>query len=139
MSNSNDREPREFDDIPGTYVFDGQRNRQGYHLNMFCKSLDKEENREKFRADPESYLNTFPMTDEQRQTVLDRDFLKMLHLGGNIYYTFKIAAFDRRSMQYAGAAQSGTGMTEAEFKQMMLDGGRAIDGNRYLHEQENKG
>ena len=124
------REPREFDDIPGTYVFDGQRNREGYHLNMFCKSLDVESNRELFRDAPEDYLQRFPMTEEQRRCVLERDFLGMLRVGGNIYYTWKIAAFDRVSMQAAGAAMSGTGMTEDEFRQMMLAGGRPIEGNR---------
>ena len=124
------REPRAFDDIPGTYVFDGQRNREGYHLNMFCKSLDVESNRELFRDAPEDYLQRFPMTEEQRRCVLERDFLGMLRVGGNIYYTWKIAAFDRVSMQAAGAAMSGTGMTEDEFRQMMLAGGRPIEGNR---------
>lgn len=124
------REPREFDDIPGTYVFDGQRNREGYHLNMFCKSLDEVANRESFRASPAEYLDKFPMNHEQRRCVLERDFLGMLRVGGNIYYTWKIAAFDRISMQAAGAAMSGTGMSEAEFKKMMLNGGRPIEGNR---------
>ena len=131
-----EREQREFDDIPGTYVFDGQRNRQGYHLNMFCKSLDSEANREQFRADPEAYLQNFPMTEEQRNAVLERDFLGMLDLGGNIYYTWKIASFDRVSMQAAGAAMSGTGMTEQDFREMMINGGRPIKGNRYVGRED---
>ena len=131
-----EREPREFDDIPGTYVFDGQRNRQGYHLNMFCKSLDSAANREEFRTDPEAYLDNFPMTMEQRKAVLERDFLGMLDLGGNIYYTWKIAAFDRVSMQAAGAAMSGTGMSEQEFREMMMNGGRPIKGNRYVGRED---
>lgn len=125
-----DREKREFDDIPGTFVFDGQRTRLGYHLNMFCKSLDVESNRERFATDPDGYLGTFPMSDEQSQAVKDRDFLRMLSLGGNIYYLWKIAAFDRISMQAAGAAQSEDGMTEEDFRTMMMEGGRPIDGNR---------
>ena len=130
------REPREFDDIPGTYVFDGQRNRQGYHLNMFCKSLDVQANRDEFRADEAAYLQKFPMSEEQRNAVLERDFIGMLHLGGNIYYTWKIAAFDRVSMQAAGAAMSGTGMTEQEFRDMMMSGGRPIEGNRYIGRED---
>ncbi|NIB38494.1 protocatechuate 4,5-dioxygenase subunit alpha [Pseudomaricurvus alkylphenolicus] len=124
------REPREFDDIPGTFVFDGQRNHQGYHLNMFCKSLDIKENREVFRQSPAAYLNRFPMTGEQREAVLQRRFNRLLELGGNIYYTWKIAAFDRVSMQAAGAAMSDEGMTEQEFRDMMLAGGRPMKGNR---------
>ena len=62
-------------DIPGTYVFDGAHSRRGYHLNMFCMSLNVEDNRESFRANEKAYLEGFPMTPEQQQAVLDRDWL----------------------------------------------------------------
>jgi protocatechuate 4,5-dioxygenase alpha chain len=97
---------------------------------MFCKSLDIKENREVFRQSPAAYLNRFPMTGEQREAVLQRRFNRLLELGGNIYYTWKIAAFDRVSMQAAGAAMSDEGMTEQEFRDMMLAGGRPMKGNR---------
>jgi protocatechuate 4,5-dioxygenase alpha chain len=109
-------------DIPGTYVFDKDHSRKGYHLNMFCMSLNDEANREAFRTDEKAYIERFPVTPEQRQAVLDRDWLGMLRLGGNIYYTFKIAAFDRISMQAVGAAMSG--ISENEFKEIMLTGGK---------------
>ena len=128
-------ESRDYDDIPGTYIQDGEHFRKGYHLNMFCMSLNKASNREEFRAGEAAYLQRFPMTDEQRQAVLNRDWLGLLRLGGNIYYTFKIAIFDRMTMQGIGAAMSGTGMTEDEFKQMMLNGGRPIAGNRSKSKQ----
>ena len=121
---------KDYHDIPGTYVFDGEHSRKGYHLNMFCMSLNKAKNRDEFRKDEAAYLDVYPLTDEQRKAILGRDWLGMLRLGGNIYYTFKLAIFDGLNMQQAGAAMSGTGMTEAEFKQMMLDGGRPVVGNR---------
>ena len=123
MARSND-----YDDIPGTYVFDGTRSREGYHLNMFCMSLNSAENRDAFRADPQGYLGRFPMSAEQRETVSSRDWLRMLQLGGNIYYTFKLAAFDGLSMQGIGGKMSG--VSEAEFTSMMLAGGRSVEGNR---------
>jgi protocatechuate 4,5-dioxygenase alpha chain len=129
------RAERDYDDIPGTYVFDGQAARRGYYLNMFCMSLNKPECREAFRADEAGYLQGFAMSDEQRQAILDRDWLGMLRLGGNIYYTFKLAAFDGLSMQGLGAKMAGEPMTEAEFRQMMLDGGRSVEGNRSKREQ----
>ena len=131
------REPKSYDDIPGTYVFDGQRCRQGYWLNMFCKTLDVAENRERFRADEAAYLEDFKMTDAQKQAVLERDWLGMLRLGGNIYYTFKLAIFSGLTMQAAGAAMSADGMTKEEFQQMMINGGRPIEGNRSISEQKN--
>ncbi len=122
----------DYDNIPGTYVFDGRQNRKGYHLNMFCMSLNEEANRDAFRANPSAYLDGFPLTAEQREAIEEREWLRMLHLGGNIYYTFKLAAFDGLSMQGIGGQMSG--MTEDEFRHMMVAGGRSIEGNRYKSE-----
>ena len=129
------RAPRDYDDIPGTYVQDAVHLRKGYHLNMFCLSLNQADNRDAFRADEAAYLDGFPMTEAQRKAVLDRNWLALLRLGGNIYYTFKLAVFDGLSMQQIGAAMSGTGMSEEAFRQMMLDGGRPIEGNRSKRER----
>lgn len=128
------RPTRDYDDIPGTYVFDGAHSRRGYALNMFCMSLNKTENRDRFRADPEAYLDQWDLTPEQRRAVTDRDWLGLLQLGGNIYYTFKLAIFDGLSMQDVGAAMSG--VTTEEFAQMMIDGGRSPEGNRWTSEWE---
>lgn len=131
------RQDQDYSDIPGTYVFDPHHSMQGYQLNMFCMSLNKPSNRDKFRQDESSYLDNFPLTPEQRNAVLSRDWLGLLRLGGNIYYTFKLAIFDRRSMQYVGGAMSG--VTEQEFKDMMIAGGRSPEGNRYTSEVASNG
>ena len=130
------RAPRDYDDIPGTYVLDSVHLRKGYHLNMFCLSLNHAGNREAFRAGEADYLDRFPITPAQRRAVLERDWLELLRLGGNIYYTFKLAACDGLTMQHVGAEMSGTGMTVEDFRQMMLDGGRPVDGNRSRRERE---
>lgn len=124
---------REYHDIPGTYVQDATHCMKGYHLNMFCMSLNEAENRDKFRDNEEAYLDQYPLTPEQRKAVLERDWLGLLRLGGNIYYTFKLAIFDGLSMQNVGGKMSG--MTEEEFRQMMIQGGRPIEGNRSKKEQ----
>jgi protocatechuate 4,5-dioxygenase, alpha chain len=121
-------ETNQFDDIPGTYLFDRHRSRQGYHLNMFYFSLMKDENRKAFLADEEKYLDRFPMTEAQRKAVLARDWLGMIKLGGNIYYMSKLGATLGRSFQYMAGAMSG--VTQEEYADMMKAGGRAIDGNR---------
>lgn len=113
---------RDYDDIPGTYVYDSRLARLGYSVNAFCKSLDVAENRDLFRADEEDYLKGFGLTADQTDAVLNRDWLRLLHLGGNMYFIFKLAILDGRSMQYVGGEMSG--MTEAEFRSMMLAGGR---------------
>jgi protocatechuate 4,5-dioxygenase, alpha chain len=109
-------------DIPGTTVFDADQARKGYALNMFCMSLMKAANRERFKADERAYLAEWPMTDEQRQAVLDRDYNRMISLGGNIYFLAKIFATDGKSFQYAAALM--TGMSQEDYARMMLSGGR---------------
>lgn len=128
--------PNEYDDIPGTTVFDAQRSRQGYHLNMFCMSLMKAENRAAFKANERAYLDRYPMTEEQKQAVLDRDWNRMIHLGGNIYFLAKLFFTDGKSFQHVAAVM--TGSSQEEYAQMMLDGGRPPQGNRYAAEWAGK-
>jgi protocatechuate 4,5-dioxygenase alpha chain len=118
----------QFRDIPGTTVFDATQSRLGYHLNMFCMSLMKAENRTAFKADERAYLARFPMTEAQRQAVLDRDYNRMIELGGNIYFLAKIGATDGFSFQ--NLASKMTGMAEDAYREMMLAGGRGAQGNR---------
>jgi protocatechuate 4,5-dioxygenase, alpha chain len=125
-----------FDDVPGTYFFDGRRSRQGYALNMFCMSLLKETNRERFRADEDVYLDDFKLTSDQREAVRKREWIRMLDLGGNIYYTFKLAACDGMTFQQLAALQ--TGVTEQQYLDMMIAGGRSVEGNRSRSEQLQK-
>jgi protocatechuate 4,5-dioxygenase alpha chain len=120
-------------DIPGTSVFDADMARQGYHLNQFCMSLLKAANRDRFRADERAYLDEWPMTEGQKQAVLDRDYNAMLRQGGNIYFLAKIFATDGKSFQFAAASM--TGMSQEEYAQMMLAGGRSPEGNRYKGER----
>lgn len=125
---------RDYDDIPGTFVFDGKRSRAGYALNSMCMSLNQPENREALRADEEGYLDQYDLTSAQRDAVLQRDWIRMLELGGNIYYTFKLAACDGMTFQQLAAQQ--TGVSEQEYVDMMLAGGRSIEGNRSRASQQ---
>ena len=118
----------EYDDIPGTFVFDAQRSRQGFPINMFCMSLMKEENRRAFKADEAKYLERFTLTPEQRDAILKREWNRMLELGGNIYFTAKLGATDGLSFQQLAAKM--TGSTQEDYAKMMLGGGRSVEGNR---------
>jgi protocatechuate 4,5-dioxygenase, alpha chain len=117
-----------FQDIPGTTLFDARQSRKGFHLNQFCMSLMKAENREAFKADERGYLDRWPMSEAQKQAVLARDWNGMIAEGGNIYFTSKIAATDGLSFQQIAALMSG--VTQPEYAEMMLKGGRSIEGNR---------
>ncbi len=126
------RQPQPYDDIPGTIIFDADMARKGYHLNQFAMSLMKAANRESFKADERAYLDEWPMTEEQREAVLERDYNRMMSLGGNIYFLAKIFSTDGISFQ--DAASTMTGMSVDEYRQMMLDGGRSPVGNMYTEE-----
>ena len=121
-----------YKDIPGTTIFDADQSRKGYWLNQFCMSLMKADNRVRFKADERAYLDDWPMTEAQKAAVLARDLNECIRLGGNIYFLAKIGATDGRSFQQM--AGSMTGMTEAEYRDMMLGGGRSIEGNRRIGE-----
>ncbi|HZM40925.1 MAG TPA: protocatechuate 4,5-dioxygenase subunit alpha [Acidimicrobiales bacterium] len=114
---------RDYDDIPGTIVFDGRQARRGYVLNKFLMSLNQPANREAFKADEAAYLDSFALDDEQREAVLGRQWLRLLEVGGNVYYTYKLAACDGMTFQDLAGEQ--TGMSAEDFAQMMLSGGRS--------------
>ena len=122
------REQHDYDDIPGTFVFDQERSRQGYGINMFCMSLMADENRKAFKANEAEYLKKFNLTPEQTEAVLKRDYNRMLELGGNIYFTAKLGATDGHSFRHLAAVM--TGSTQEDYANMMLAGGRSVEGNR---------
>jgi protocatechuate 4,5-dioxygenase alpha chain len=115
-----------YKDIPGTTVFDADQARIGYHLNMFCMSLMKAANRERFKANERAYLDEWPMSEQQKLAIMARDYNRMIALGGNIYFLAKLFATDGKSFQYAAALM--TGMSQEEYAKMMLNGGRAPEG-----------
>jgi protocatechuate 4,5-dioxygenase alpha chain len=118
--------------VPGTTIFDAEQSRLGYHLNQFCMSLMKAENRARFKADERAYLDEWPMTEDQKQAVMARDLNRCIALGGNIYFLAKIGATDGKSFQQM--AGSMTGMSEEEYRNMMISGGRSANGNRRIGE-----
>ena len=123
----------EFDDIPGTRVYTAKRARQGYQLNQFAMSLMKAENRERFKADEAAYLAEWPMTEDQRQAVLDRDYNRLLDLGGNIYFLAKVFSSD--GLSFVQAVSTMTGMSVEDYQAMMLAGGRSPVGLRSIKDK----
>ena len=119
-------------DVPGTTIFDAEQSRKGYWLNQFCMSLMKAENRERFKADQRAYVDEWPMTEAQKQAVLNADLNAGIREGGNIYFLAKLGATHGKSFQQM--AGSMTGMTEEEYRDMMIKGGRSAEGNRVVGE-----
>ncbi len=120
----------ELEDIPGTRVFTAKRARQGYQLNQFAMSLMKAENRERWKADERAYLADWPMSDEQKEAILARDYNRCLDLGGNVYFLAKVFSTD--GLSFAEAVSTMTDMTFPEYRDMMLAGGRSPQGNRSI-------
>ena len=122
-----------FDDIPGTRVFTAKRARQGYHLNQFAMSLIKAENRERWKAGERAYLDEWPMSEEQKQAVLARDYNRLLDLGGNIYFMAKVFSTDGQSFLQAVSTMSG--MSLEDYSAMMIAGGRSPEGQRSIRDK----
>ncbi len=123
----------EFDDIPGTRVYTANRARQGYQLNQFAMSLMKDENRQRFRADEKAYLDEWAISDEQKQAVLDRDYNRLLDLGGNIYFLAKVFSTD--GLSFVQAVSTMTGMSVEDYQAMMNAGGRSPEGQRSIKDK----
>ena len=122
------RKQQDYDDIPGTFVFDAERSREGFGINMFCMSLMKDANRKAFKANEAEYLKQFKLTPAQTEAILKRDYNRMLELGGNIYFTAKLGATDGHPFQHLAALM--TGSTQQDYADLMLRGGRSVEGNR---------
>jgi protocatechuate 4,5-dioxygenase alpha chain len=127
-----------YEDIPGTYLFNRYRSRQGYHLNQCFMTLLKAENRERFLADQRAYLEAWgDLSEEQIQAVIDRNWIGMIKLGGNIYYMAKLIGTDQSTFQAVAAKMCG--MSEEDYRAMMVAGGRPIEGNRSKSEWQGRG
>jgi protocatechuate 4,5-dioxygenase alpha chain len=122
----------DLEDIPGTTVFNAARSREAYHLHKFCMSLMDEANRTAFRDHERAYLDRFRMSEEQKRAVLDRDFNRLIDLGGNIYFLVKLSNTDGWSVQRAVGSM--TGMTADEYAAMMREGGRSPEGQRSIRD-----
>jgi len=120
----------EFEDIPGTRVFTAARARKGYWLNQFAMSLMKAENRDRWKADERAYLNDWPMSVDQKEAILARDYNRCLDLGGNVYFLAKVFSTD--GLSFAEAVSTMTDMTFPEYRDMMMAGGRSPEGNRSI-------
>lgn len=117
------KEPAE---IAGTVVFDGRQSRMGLPLNNLAIALNKKADRESFVADPEAFMERFGLSDEQKVAVRERDFLRMIELGGNIYFIYKIGMVD--GLKVPDIVATMAGMSTEEFVEMMRNGGRKPHG-----------
>ena len=120
----------EFEDIPGTRVYTAARARKGYWINQFAMSLMKAENRERFKADEQAYLDEWKLSDEAKEALLARDYNRLLDLGGNVYFLSKLFSTD--GLSFAEAVSTMTDMTFPEYREMMNKGGRSPQGNRSI-------
>jgi protocatechuate 4,5-dioxygenase, alpha chain len=109
-------------DIPGMVFFDGDQAQKGYALNRMCFSFNSAENRSAFLADEDAYCAKYGLNAEQRQAVRERNVLKLIAAGGNIYYLAKFAGIFGLNVQDIGAQQ--TGLSVDAFKDKLVAAGR---------------
>jgi protocatechuate 4,5-dioxygenase alpha chain len=114
----------DYDDIPGTYVFDGKHAHGAYALNKLLFSFNSDANRAEFDRDPAAYCDKYGVAGKYKDLVLKQDFLGMLRAGANIYYMAKMAIPRGTSVQDAGAKFQG--ITTDEFKAKLLAKGEGL-------------
>ncbi len=110
--------PAEHAPIPGTTLFDGDQAKKGYALNRMCFSFNSADNRAAFKADEEAYMRQYGLNADQADAIRKRDVLRLIDVGGNVYYLAKFAGILGLDVQDLGAAQ--TGMTKEAFKAMLV-------------------
>lgn len=123
----------QLEDIPGTRIFTAARARKGYHLNQFAMSLMNAENRDRFRANEESYLDDWKLSDEARKAVLARDYNALLDIGGNVYFLSKLFSTD--GVSFAEAVSTMTDVDFPTYREMMNNGGRSPEGVRSIKDK----
>ena len=106
----------DYEDIPGTYVFDGRHAHGAYALNKLLFSFNSGDARKQFELDPPAYCDRYGLTADHKRLVLARDYLGMLRAGANIYYLAKMAIPRGTSVQDAGAAFQGISTQEFQAK-----------------------
>lgn len=94
-------------EIPGTYVFDIARARQGYPFNKMAYSLQDPANRETYLKDELGYLERYGLTAGQIAAVLDRDWLRLIKEGANSYMLMKLGATIGVGHYHQGAQERG--------------------------------
>jgi len=114
----------DYEDIPGTYVFDGKHAHGAYPLNKLLFSFNGEESRAAFERDPGAYCDKYGVTGKYKELILAKDFLGMLRAGANIYYLAKMAIPRGTSVQDAGAAFQG--ISSQEFQAKLLAKGAGL-------------
>ncbi len=115
----------DYENIPGTYVFDGKRSHSAYALNKMLFSFNHEENRNEFDADPAAYAIKFDVPDAQREALLAGDFLSLLRMGANIYFMAKMAIPRGVSVQDVGAQFQG--ISTEEFRENLAKNGEGLE------------
>lgn len=115
----------EYENIPGTYVFDGKTSHAAYPLNKLLFSFNHEQNRQAFANDPAAYADKYGLSEEQKDALVNFKFLEMLQMGANIYYLAKLAVPRGFSVQDAGAAFQG--ITTEEFQAKLTAKGEGLE------------
>ena len=108
--------------IPGTTLFDGDQAQKGLALNRMCFSFNSAENRAAFLRDEDAYCRKYGLDPEQREAVRERNVLKLIAAGGNVYYLAKLAGIFGLNVQDIGAQQ--TSMSVDAFKAKLAAAGR---------------
>ncbi len=95
------------DVISGAYLFTGERSARSYRLNKMAKSFTDAANRERFKADEESYMETSGLSADEKNLVRRRDWKGMMDYGASIYLVIKIGGVTGHPLPVIGNHTAG--------------------------------
>ena len=95
------------DVISGAYLFTGERCAHSYRLNKMAMSFTDADNRERFKADEESYMETSGLSVEEKDLVRRRDWKGMMAYGASIYLVIKIGGVTGHPLPVIGTHTAG--------------------------------
>ncbi|MDN5842256.1 MAG: protocatechuate 3,4-dioxygenase [Alcaligenaceae bacterium] len=98
--------------IPDTLIFDLRESRKGLRINTMCDALTTEANREACKADTESFMTRFGLSEQEKDLVRRRDWAGLNEHGGNIYYLLKLGFVLGHGLYRMGAQMRGESFDE---------------------------
>ena len=90
--------------LPGTYLTTGIRAQRGYRLGKFCMTLMSPANRDRLKADAETYMSEFGLTDYEKDLIRTKNWNRMLRYGVNTFLILKLSNALGVSQNHTGAA-----------------------------------
>ncbi|HEY8518808.1 MAG TPA: hypothetical protein VIN61_01910 [Gammaproteobacteria bacterium] len=97
---------------PSVYLFTGETCTRSYRLNKFAFDFKYPAVRERFASDPEGLMESYGLSEHEKELVRARDWTGLVAAGGHHFNVIKIAAAVGESHLHVGAHMCGVDWEE---------------------------